>query len=335
MKWLWRISISIGILTLLAGGLLWYLAQSTPPEEITYGASFNTFYATELGLDWKEVYDAMLDDLGVRQLRLAAHWPMIEPVERVYNFAELDYQIERAEEVDAEVVLAVGRRLPRWPECHIPRWARDLTWEEQQTAIIRYTEKVVERYKDSPAVTYWQVENEPFLEVFAKEHCGEFDEAFFKSQIEHFRTLDDSRPLLVTDSGNLGTWVEPYRQGDAFGTSVYVFFWNPDLGQFKTVLPPWFYRVKDNALGLIFGEQKTMLIELAAEPWLIEPIPDVPVDVQLTRMDIDKFETILEYAAGTHFAKQYLWGIEWWYWMREREHPEFWERGQELFQLSD
>lgn len=331
MKWVYRIVIGLIVLGLLVAAALWYLAQSEAPEQITYGASFNTFYATDLGLDWKQVYDAMLDDLHVRYVRLAAHWPMVEPIERVYNFAELDYQIERAEEVGAEVILAVGRRLPRWPECHIPRWARDKTWEEQQAAILRYTEKVVERYKDSEAIRYWQVENEPYLEVFAYEHCGDFDEAFFTSQVANMRRLDDSRPLLITDSGNLGLWKEPYKRGDAFGTSVYVYFWNPDIGQFTTITPAWFYRVKERILELMYGDKETMLIELAAEPWLIEPIPDVPIDVQLTRMDLEKFQTIVTYANDTHFEKQYLWGIEWWYWMRDREHPELWEYAKTLY----
>ena len=94
--------------------------------------SFNTLYANELGLDWKETYDAILDELGVRNLRLAAHWPMVEPIDNIYNFAELDYQIARAEEVGAEVIFAVGRRLPRWPECHVPTWAQGLAQVEQQ-----------------------------------------------------------------------------------------------------------------------------------------------------------------------------------------------------------
>ena len=318
----------VGILGTL---LLWFLARSEPPEQITYGASFNTFYATDLGLDWKEVYDATLDDLEVRHLRLAAHWPMVEPVDRVYNFAELDYQIERAEAVGAEVILAVGRRLPRWPECHIPRWARTLSWEEKQAAILRYTEKVVERYKDSSAITYWQLENEPYLEVFAYEHCGDFDKAFFKSQVAHLKTLDDTRPILVTDSGNLGTWAGPYRHGDAFGTSVYVYFWNQELGQFQTLLPAWFYRVKSNALSWLSTEKEVMLIELSVEPWLVEPIPEVPIETQLTRMNMEKFQTILTYAEETHLEKQYLWGIEWWYWMKERGYSEFWELGKTLY----
>lgn len=311
---------------------VWLLAQSNAPEEVTYGASFNTFYATDLGLKWRDVYDAMLHDLQVRHIRLAAHWPMVEPVQDVYNFSELDYQIEEAEKVGAEVILAVGRRLPRWPECHVPQWAESLSWSTQQAEILEYTEKVVDRYRDSEAVTYWQLENEPYLEVFAKEHCGSFDEAFFTSQVAHFRQLDLDEPLLITDSGNLGTWWKPYKLSDVFGTSVYVYFWNPELGQFKTVLPAWVYRAKENLLALLFGEKETMLIELSAEPWLIKPITDTALDVQLERMNIDTMSEILEYAKDTHLSKQYLWGVEWWYWMRQYDHPEFWELGRTLYE---
>lgn len=308
-----------------------WLASERTPEKIQYGMSFNTLYARELGLDWKETYDAIIDELGVRHFRLAAHWPMVEPNRDVYNFSELDYQIKRAEESGSTVIFAVGRRLPRWPECHVPDWARELPWEEQKVEILEQIELVVNRYKDSPAVTYWQVENEPYLSVFAQDHCGEFDESFLEEEIAHVRSLDDTRPILVTDSGNLGVWTGAYRNGDAFGTSVYVHFWNPELGQFKTILPPWFYRAKANLMSLIYGEKEVFLIELSAEPWLLEPIVDVDLETQYSRMDLAKFNDILEYAEATRLEKQYLWGAEWWYWLNELGHPEMWERGKEIY----
>lgn len=293
--------------------------------------SFNTPYAEELDLDWRETYDAILDDLNVRHLRLAAHWPMVEPVQGEYNFEEIDYQIKRAEEVGVEVVLAVGRRLPRWPECHTPDWARELTPSGRNAAQIEYMTQVVERYKESSAVKYWQIENEPFLELFAFEHCGQLDEDFLDSEIALVRELDPTRQILITDSGNLGTWSGAYSRGDIFGTSVYVHFWNPDLGQFRTILPPFAYRVKENILALIYGHKPTFLIELSAEPWLIAPIATVPIDVQFTRMDLEKFEDILQYAKDTRYDTQYLWGAEWWYWLKTHGHNEMWERGQELY----
>ena len=336
LKTYWRRALLACVLiVVLAGiGLLW-LAQKPTPNTITYGMSFNTMYANELGLDWIETYDAIIDELGVRHLRLAAHWPMVEPSDDEYNWVELDYQLAKAEAVGAEVILGVGRRLPRWPECHVPEWAKDLTWEAQQQEILEYMQAVVERYQDRSVITYWQVENEPYLEVFAKEHCGEFDERFFESQVEFMRVLDDSRPLLVTDSGNLGLWAGAYRNGDAFGTSVYVHFWNPEVGQFRTVLPPWFYRVKDNLMALRYGEKETFLIELSAEPWLLAPITEVDLETQFSRMDLEMFKDILAYAEETHFEKQYLWGAEWWYWLIDKGHPEMWEHGKTLFPAAE
>lgn len=326
-----KVIISFLILLLVFSGLIFVLIQQPIPEEITYGMSFNTLYARELGLDWQETYDAILDDLGVRQLRLAAHWPMIEPTPGKYNFVELDYQIAKAEAVGTEVILAVGRRLPRWPECHTPTWAANLSITARNEAQINYMTTVVNRYKNSPAIKYWQVENEPFLSAFAFEHCGELDEEFLDKEIALVRSLDNSRPLIVTDSGNLGTWHGAFSRGDIFGTSVYVYFWNPEIGQFKTFLPPWFYRLKSQVMSLIYSNKPTYLIELSAEPWLIEPITEVPIAVQLSRMDIEKFNEILEYAKATRFDHQYLWGAEWWYWLKLKGEAEFWNRGKELF----
>ncbi|MEZ4195219.1 MAG: beta-galactosidase [Candidatus Paceibacterota bacterium] len=293
--------------------------------------SFNTLYANELGLDWRETYDAIVDDLGVRHLRLAAHWPMVEPVQGTFNFTELDYQVKKAEEVGAKVILAVGRRLPRWPECHLPDWSRSLSLEARNQSQLKYMRAVIERYRNNSAIQYWQVENEPFLRAFAFEHCGELDTDFLDQEIALVKELDPTRLVLVTDSGNLGTWHGAYKRGDAFGTSVYVHFWNPELGQFRTLLPPAVYRIKDNLMSALYGHKPSFLIELSAEPWLVAPVKDVPLSVQFTRMDLAKFEDILSYAEATHFEYQYLWGAEWWYWLKKQEQDEFWERGKLLF----
>lgn len=321
------------LILVLCGSVVWWLLAREPyPESVTYGVSFNTLYARELGLAWEDVYIAILSDLGVRHLRLAAHWPMVVPEEGEWNFTELDKQIALAEAYEAKVVFAIGRRLPRWPECHVPEWAQEKSWEEQKKFIKTYIKKVVTRYKDSPAIEYWQVENEPFLTVYAEEQCGALDKAFLDEEIDLVRSLDSKHPILVTDSGNLGTWVGAYRRGDVFGTSVYVHLWNEATGPIKTVLPPEAYIAKRKLLALFFGKKETMLIELSAEPWLNVPITDADTELQLERMSIEKFEHIIEYARDTRFKRQYLWGAEWWYWLKEtQEHPEFWNRAKRLY----
>jgi len=330
--WIRKTLIVLCILALLLSVVVFFLARKEVPGRIVYGMSFNAPYAIELGLEPLTVLDAIIEELGVRHFRIAAHWNLVEPINNSYDFSLMDAQLKRIEASGGDAIFGVGRRLPRWPECHTPEWAEDMTWEEQKEEIREYITAVVERYRDSSAITYWQVENEPYLTVFATEHCGEeLDEEFLREEIALVRSLDPTRPILVTDSGNLGTWSGAYENGDAFGTSVYVYFWNPELGQFRTILPPWFYRVKENVIKLFHGDKETFLIELSLEPWLVESVTAVPLDVQYSRMNIEKMDEILAYAEKTRYTHQYLWGAEWWYWLREQGDSSFWERGVQLY----
>ncbi len=331
--WIRYTLITVLCLVVVFSIALFILAKKDVPPRITYGMSFNAPYAIELGLDPLTVLGALVDELKIRHFRIAAHWNMVEPLDDAYDFSLMDAQLERIEASGGDAIFGVGRRLPRWPECHIPSWAEKLSWEEQKEEVREYITTVVNRYKDSSAITYWQVENEPYLTVFATEHCGDtLDEDFLREEVALVRSLDPTRPILVTDSGNLGTWRGAYEKGDAFGTSVYVYFWNPELGQFRTILPPWFYRAKENLVKLFYGEKETFLIELSLEPWLVESVASVPLDVQYSRMDIEKMEEILAYARDTRYENQYLWGAEWWYWLREQGNETFWERGKRIFE---
>jgi hypothetical protein len=334
--WIKKTILSILAILIVLAGTLFFLAQKPIPERITYGMSFNVPYALELGLDPLLTLDALIEDLGVRHFRIAAHWTLLEPEKNVYDFSYMDGELSRIEKAGGTAIVGVGRRLPRWPECHIPDWAEQLSWEDQKKELREYITDVVNRYKNSPALTYWQVENEPYLTLFAPEYCGDtLDEAFLREEIALVRELDPSHPILVTDSGNLGTWSGAYQNGDAFGTSVYVYFWNPDLGQFRTVLPPWFYRAKDKLVKLVYGEKPTFLIELSLEPWLVESVTKVPLETQFTRMNPEKMDEILSYAKKTRYDTQYLWGGEWWYWLKEQENDSYWKYGKTIFSPAE
>lgn len=308
-----------------------FLSYGKNPKYISYGVSFSESYAAELGIPWKEIFIATLDDLNVKKLRLVAYWPMVEPEKGNFDFTDLDFQMNEARGRDASVILAVGRRLPRWPECHTPGWAKGLSWEDQKKEILVYLVAVVERYKSYDNITYWQVENEPFLSVFAKENCGSLDEAFLREEIAFVKQLDPKRQVLVTDSGNLGLWYGAWRAGDVFGTSVYVYLWNPTIGQVKSFYQPFFYKIKKNVMTILFGTKRSLLIELALEPWLLEPTVTAALDLQVNRMDTAKFDEIIHFAKKTGFDEQYLWGVEWWYHMKENGHPEYWEKAKAIF----
>ncbi|MEK7118704.1 MAG: endo-1,4-beta-xylanase, partial [Patescibacteria group bacterium] len=142
----------------LATLVLFLLSRGEDPPSISYGVTFSKPYAEELGLSWKEIFISTLDELQVKKLRLVAYWPMIEPENENFSFTDLDFQMNEAKKRNANVILAIGRRLPRWPECHIPDWAKNLMWEDQKKEILTYLTEVVERYKSYENLTYWQVE---------------------------------------------------------------------------------------------------------------------------------------------------------------------------------
>jgi hypothetical protein len=327
-----KLVIQLVIVLIVIGVGFIALTLRNVPDTVTYGVTFSSFHAKELGLDWKEAYRAALDDLRVRRFRIPAYWPDTEPTRDAEEWDDLDYQIREAKARDAKVILAIGRRLPRWPECHVPDWAKGLSWDDQKLEIREYLRLVVNRYKDESAITHWQVENEPFLNAFANEFCGDLDEAFLEEEIALVRELDPHRPILVTDSGNLGKWTGAYKNGDSFGTSMYIYFWNEEVGQFKTKLPAIVYRMKERAMELMYGPKETFLIELSLEPWLPQPTAVSSLEDQLSRMDAVKFDEIVLYARETSFDQQYLWGVEWWYYMREKGHGEFWEKARGLLQ---
>lgn len=324
------------LLSLLALVLVWnLLAIRQVPEKNNFGVSFSVFHSNELKLNWKEAYQAILNDLNVRNFRFSAHWPLTQPVEGKFNFEELDYQIAEADKKGATYILAVGRRLPGWPECHIPDWLKDdkrgIEYENEK--LFEYIEKVVERYKNSKGLRYWQVENEPFLSFFGRSNCPETDETFLKKEIELVRKLDPNHEILLTDSGEFGQWYKAYRNADVFGSSLYLYVWWKwqDIGPIRYPIGPSFFRVKQNLANWIYGKKPIILVEMEAEPWLTAPIVDTPIETQLEQMNLERFMEIVNTSKKAGFEDIYMWGAEWWYWLKNNGKPEIWEKAKTLF----
>jgi hypothetical protein len=323
---------ALWIMAVLGVALFFLSRDYSPQEPIVYGTSFSKLHTDDLGLDWKATYLAILNDLGVRHFRFSAHWSYVEPKEGMYDFSTLDFQIREAEKKQAKIILAVGRRVPGYPECHTPDWAKSLSVEQQREKILALIERTVNRYKDSPAVEYWQVENEAYLTFFASDQCGgSLDEEFLQKEIDLVHRLDSSRKIILTDSGELSTWYRPYRRGDAFGTSIYLYIWNGHVGKFRYPIVPAFFRIKYNLVRLFFGAKDSFVIELSSEPWLPGPTKDFSIETQLERMGPDKLKEMIEFAKETGFSRNYLWGAEWWYWMKLKGHPELWDIAKPLF----
>lgn len=293
------------------------------------GITFSNRYATDIGLDWKETYLAVLDDLEIRKIRVPIYWDSTEMEEGKYDFADVDWQLEEAGKRNAEIILVVGQKVPRWPECYVPQYLQDND-ELRKAELLKFIDVAVSRYKDYPAVKFWQVENEPFLKFG---DCPEFDKNLLDREIALVREKDPSRKIIITDSGELSLWVRAAKRADIFGTTMYRTIYNAKYDLFYTYpIGPRFFQFKYWMNRILVGQDKAIVIELQGEPWIAGWTTSQPLEKQLDSMNPQKLVDNVQYARQVGFPEIYLWGAEWWYWMKTKQnHPELWETARIIF----
>lgn len=304
----------------------------TPPQEkeITFGVNFSQKHAQQLGLDAKETLLALLDDLKTKNIKLITHWDLIEPEKDNFSFDDLDWQIEQIEKKGAKIILVIGMKTGRWPECHIPTWAKGLDKKEQQERILNLIEEIVLRYEKNPSITIWDIENEP---LFPFGECPWRDKNFVRKEIAQVKSLDSQkRPILISDSGEFSLWVAAAQLGDVVGVTMYKKAWFKELGiRVSYPFPPIFYWRKAQTIKRLFGKE-IICVELQAEPWCKNLLYNCSLEEQQKTMNLAQFKYNIEFAKRTGLNSFYLWGAEWWYWLAEKQgQPEIWNEAKKLW----
>ncbi|MFA6536786.1 MAG: beta-galactosidase [Patescibacteria group bacterium] len=297
-------------------------------KDFVLGVNFSRSYADYLGVDPRETLFDILNELKVKHVRLSVPWNEVEKENGVYDFSDLDWQIEFAEQFGAKVILTVGRRTPHWPECHDPEWLKNSDSDlirEKQLAMIK---AVVENYKNREIIEMWQVENEPMLDYFGE--CPPANYDLLREEISLVKTLD-IRPILITDSGELSSWLPASKAGDSFGTTMYRVVQNDFLGYIYYHLPPIFYNWKARILGLNLND--VLVAELQAEPWAPNGILNSALSEQFKSMDAKRLKSHVVYARKTGFRGAYLWGAEWWYYLAKiKGNNSLWETAKTFWE---
>ncbi len=288
--------------------------RRVPRQAVFFGASFSPAYARYLGLDARAAFKRVIGEWGFTYVRLPVDWDDLEPLPGQVRWDEIDWYMDEAGKAGVKVVLVIGQKTPRWPECHLPSWLDSVPQSEHPARLAGYMRAVVERYRTHPALDFWQVENEPFL-AFGK--CPPTTVNQLHTEIEAVQQLDSQHLVLVSDSGELSLWRKTARAADLFGTTVYRTVWNKRLGYFKyDWLPAAWYRLR---LAMHGREAQTAYVmELQAEPWIPNsPIAEVPLKEQYRSFNLARFDQNVAYARAIGFPRAYLWGAEWWFWLEQ------------------
>ncbi len=328
----WRHKFIVTIIAFIAlaigtmyGIAQWYIHTQTPGKQ-ELGVSFIPDYADSLGVNPEETLDALLG-IGVKHLRLVNYWSDSERTQGQYDFTQLDWQFEKAEAAHAQVILTVGLRQPRWPECHMPDWAAREPVGQWQPQLMKYMQTVVNRYKNSPSLDKYQLENEYFLKGFGI--CTDFSRQRLVDEYNLVKKLDPHHKIIVGRSNNALGFPVGQPTPDEFSISIYKRVWDGNFSKryLEYPQPGWFY-------GFIAGTQKLLLHrdmvagELQAEAWPPngKSITDTSLAEQNKSLNAKRLKDRFQYGRATGMQEIYLWGAEYWYY---RQHvlkdPSLWE----------
>ncbi|HEY5442238.1 MAG TPA: hypothetical protein VIJ68_01730 [Candidatus Saccharimonadales bacterium] len=310
----------------------WYI-HSEAGKPLQMGVSFIPDYAQSLGVNPQQTMDALLG-IGVKQFRLVSYWSDMEPTPGHYDFSQLDWEFQKAEAAHAKIILTVGLRQPRWPECHAPGWANISQPESQwQPQLEAFMQKVVQRYQHSPSLQSYQVENEYFLQGFGI--CTNFDRNRLISEYNLVKKLDPQHPIIIGRSNNALGFPTGQPQPDEFGISVYKRVWDAGVTHryIEYPYPAWFY-------GFLAGTQKIflhkdmMIDELQAEAWPPngKTIQQTSLAEQNKSLNAKRLKDRFQYGKATGMKQIDLWGAEYWYYRAQVLHdPSLWNVAKQEF----
>ena len=291
----------LAALALLLGSETWPPVKSAAP---LVGFSYSP--VESLGANRVPTRDLaiLLDTTDPDLVRLPIYWESVEPTPESLDFSSVDELLAVVEQHDqvasrqTRVVLTVGARNFLYPELHEPAWAAPreqphLNDVQSAAAYRAYFDGSLLRYRSSPLVYAWQVENEPFdYVVNASTGADQITVEQLAWEISEVHQLDPGKTVVTTtfDGWNstidmlqlyappvlaaLGAYPsghpgETLAAGDALGLDLYVDapstplrFTSPDL---RSV---W----KQQALGFWAGQAKAQgkqlwLAEMQAQPW--------------------------------------------------------------------
>lgn len=335
-NWLQKVTLLFCAALMLAFGSMygiarWYIA-SEQSKPLVWGTSFIPAYAESLGLEPRQTMDALINDLGVKHFRLVSYWDQLEPSPGTYDFSTLDWQFEKAEAADAKISLSLGLRQPRWPECHMPSWAVDMQASQWQPRLNTFIKAVVERYKDSPSLESYQLENEYFLQGFGI--CTNFERERLVEEFNIVKQTDPNHPVIISRSNNAQGIPVGNPIPDEYGVSIYKRVWSPPINRYMEYpFPAWYYGFLAGAQKIVHGKD-TIIHELQAEAWPPhgQGMMQTSLEEQNKSFNAARFEDRIAYGEATGMREIYLWGSEYWYYrLVKLDDPSLWNVAKQVF----
>lgn len=326
-SWIFKSVIIISVLIyafMRAGGTWFDFIRFPEVNNPNYGVSFSAKRARELDLDPRANLTALLSDLKIKNYRLMSYWDEVEKERGVFDFSELDWEINEIAKYNGTVSLSIGLRQPRWPECHAPEWAFELKGNAWKQALFAFMEQVVKRYEHNKTVISWQLENEAVNNWFGT--CDPPDRVRLNEEFGLVRDWSN-KPIWMSLSDQHGFPINPPTP-DRFGYSVYRWVWNnkfpPSSNYIIYPTPVWYHRMRA-AIITSYTSKDIFIHELQLEPWGPVDTKNLSTEEQDKSMSKKQIHDNLVFAREIGVRDIYTWGGEWWYWRMIHGDSSIWD----------
>ncbi|MGI0492237.1 beta-galactosidase [Alkalinema pantanalense CENA528] len=325
------------------------LNRGTRPPYL--GTTFSQLQCSYMGLEVRKAFQAICS-LGLDRIRLCAYWNEIQPQENQLNFSQLDWFLEQCHDHKIDVVLAVGMKVPRWPEFHFPQWVSDRyetgagnqPLDKRSPAVaelaLKFVNEVVNHCRYAPAIKYWQVENEPFtqLEIAG----GRFlSPEFVSREVAMVRSrLWGQQRIVLTNAIHLPSpkleedepaFLNSLVTSEAIGFNVYTKVPAGNSGAYLEPTPEFWQQLQQWQNRIQASNREAWVAEAQAEPW--EPQKLVAMDKpHYPSATPPRMRSLVHTLATMNYNTVLLWGCEYWYWQRMNNRNLWWWTVQQMLQ---
>ena len=316
-----------------------------------FGTSYSFEQAAWFGIDPRQGFVKLISDFKFDWVRLPFFWNQMVDEAGNLKVDDLKFAIAQAKKKDIKVVIALGAKVPYYPEYHLPKSMADklkfgdvITRDHPVAAdILEIDRKVVSELSTFDNVFYWQIENEPYL---GNVNGWKIDKSLLEAEIEVIRAADPKKRLIIlTTTGSSvfdNNWkdtISLLSAGDVFGVNAYFKTQGIHLFSFsligKQIEVPWprflvwpvqsWYFLSPNFEKMAkYAADKDVefwVMEAQAEPYFRTLEDASGSQLSYSNNDIGK---AVDFLKGSGVGNIGLWGANFWQ-FREKQGDSSWQ----------
>lgn len=315
------------------------------------GVNFSHRHAAWLGLDPDALYRRLLDELGVRHVRLSVYWDEVAPAPDRIDYAPIRRWLMPLQERGGKALVTLGIKGQRHPEFYPPEWltaesplpqgAKLEQFPRVTTHLLLTLERLTAALADWDCIDGWQVENEPFLPAARRTSGYEISAALLEREVGVVRDVDPRHRPIVINHASLSrldrTWLTALELGDVLAQNVYTRKPHPRWpGLWNMYAWWWLLRPNLKAQAWLARRQGKgfWITELQAEPWEKADVHTLP-HASIRSVSPTLIEKNLRLVTKAGAERVYLWGAEWWWFAADKQRDwRYWELAGRLFKQA-